>query len=174
MSKIHNVEIKAKCSKPDQALKILVNLNALDKGVDHQIDTYFNNDKGRLKLRQGNIENSLIFYQRENQAGPKSSQISLTRLENNKAKTEELKLVLTNAYGVFKVVDKKRHILFIDNCKFHIDEVKGLGRFIEIEVIDETCRLSIEELQEKCEKFINILKISKQDFITVSYSDLIE
>jgi hypothetical protein len=32
---------------------------------DHQKDTYYNVPDGRLKLREGNIENALIWYQRD-------------------------------------------------------------------------------------------------------------
>ena len=58
-----NVEIKARCAQPDQIHQILKAQNARFVGIDHQIDTYFNVAEGRLKLREGNIENQLIFYQ---------------------------------------------------------------------------------------------------------------
>ncbi len=61
-----NIEIKAKSNNQDMIRKILQSKNADFKGVDHQIDTYFKVNVGRLKLREGNIENSLIHYQREN------------------------------------------------------------------------------------------------------------
>jgi len=56
------IEIKASCPDPEQARMILSELKAEHKGTDHQIDTYFNVKEGRLKLREGNIENNLIFY----------------------------------------------------------------------------------------------------------------
>jgi adenylate cyclase, class 2 len=56
-------------------------LNADFKGTDRQIDTYFNVPVGRLKLSEGSIENYLIYYQRENQNGPKESQVTL--FQNN-------------------------------------------------------------------------------------------
>lgn len=66
-----NIEIKAKCSQPDKIRDFLKSQSAEFKGVDHQIDTYFKVNKGRLKLREGNIENNLIYYERENKQGPK-------------------------------------------------------------------------------------------------------
>ena len=68
-----NIEIKAKIKNPKRIKQLLIQLKADYKGQDHQIDTYFHVVKGRLKLREGNIENHLIFYQRENQKGPKES-----------------------------------------------------------------------------------------------------
>ena len=57
-----NVEIKAKCSDPKRVRNILESKGAEYRGLDHQIDTYFRVPNGRLKLREGNIENALIFY----------------------------------------------------------------------------------------------------------------
>ena len=70
------IEIKARCHQPEKIKAILASKNALFKGIDHQIDTYFQVPKGRLKLREGNIENHLIQYHRPNQAGPKKSSVS--------------------------------------------------------------------------------------------------
>ena len=68
-----NVEIKARCNNQDEIRRILKERGAEFKGVDHQIDTYFKSNNGKFKLREGNIENDLIFYERENKAGPKES-----------------------------------------------------------------------------------------------------
>ena len=67
---------------------------------------------GRLKLRQGNIENNLIYYERENQAGPKQSDFSLLEIED----PEALKAMLTAAIGIKIVVKKQREILFYWQC----------------------------------------------------------
>ncbi len=72
-----NVELKAYCSNPHQVRTILESKRAEYKGLDRQIDTYFRVQNGRLKLREGTIENNLIFYERSNQAGPKDSNIIL-------------------------------------------------------------------------------------------------
>ena len=72
------IEIKAVSSDLSGLRKKLDELNAEYKGVDHQIDTYFQVKEGRLKCRQGNIENTLIYYKRANQAGPKLSNVVLT------------------------------------------------------------------------------------------------
>ena len=64
-----NIEIKAKSNNQDIIREILKSRNADFKGIDHQIDTYFKVNNGRLKLREGKIENHLIHYQRENKEG---------------------------------------------------------------------------------------------------------
>jgi len=169
MSDITNIEIKARCNQPEKIHQKLKELNADYKGCDHQIDTYFNCDNGRLKLRQGNIENSLIFYNRANQAGPKESDIALAKLPAD----SPLREVLEKSYGVKVQVDKQRHIYFIDNVKFHIDEVKHLGSFMEIEAIDMDASIGVEKLTEQCQHYMQLLNIQDIDLIDYSYSDLL-
>jgi predicted adenylyl cyclase CyaB len=166
---ILNVEIKARLSNPSYVRNILVDNNADFKGIDHQTDTYFNVDRGRLKLREGNIENNLIHYLRENKAGPKQSKITLFKSEPNSG----LKELLINALGILTVVEKQREIFFIDNVKFHIDSVKGLGAFIEIEAIDKDGTIGIEKLEKQCKIYLDRFKIQTSDFIASSYSDLL-
>ena len=139
------------------------------KGTDHQIDTYFNVPNGRLKLREGNIENALIHYQRSNEAGPKQADIHLYKNTPKPA----LKEVLTAALGILTIVDKSREIYFIENVKFHIDDVKDLGTFVEIEAIDTNGSIGIEQLKKQCESYLNLFKISEEDLVSVSYSDLL-
>jgi len=70
-----NIEIKAKCNDQEKIRSVLKSRNADFKGTDHQIDTYFKVNNGRLKLREGNIENFLVFYEREDK---KKGQNNLT------------------------------------------------------------------------------------------------
>ncbi len=164
-----NVEIKARCDNQDIIRNYLKEHKADFKGVDHQIDTYFIVSNGRLKLREGEIENFLIHYQRSDQAGPKQSIITLYTSQPNST----LKEALTKALGVLVVVDKKREIYFIENVKFHIDAVKGLGTFMEIEAIDKDGNIGNEKLNEQCQKYLKEMGIKDEDLVSVSYSDLL-
>jgi adenylate cyclase, class 2 len=164
-----NVEIKAKCHNHAIIEEILLKKNARFVGLDHQIDTYFNVPNGRLKLREGNIENTLIFYDRPNQAGPKKSDIILYHVQPNAS----LKAILEKTNGVLAVVDKQRKIFFIDNVKFHLDEVLGLGQFVEIEAIDTEIGLGYEQLLQQCTFYMTLFDIQEADLLTNSYSDMI-
>ena len=164
-----NIEIKAKSDQQNKIREILKSRDADFKGIDHQIDTYFNVNNGRLKLREGKIENYLIYYQRENKEGPKQSDITLFK----SAPDSSLKEILIKALGILVVVDKKREIYFIDNVKFHIDEVNNLGKFIEIEAIDHDGTIGKDKLLKQCQFFLDLFKISQKDLISVSYSDLL-
>ncbi len=164
-----NVEIKAKCSDCSLIRDYLLKNNAVYKGTDKQTDTYFNVLNGRLKLREGNIENNLIYYERTNQAGPKDSHFLLVKVED----AAGLKNTLTKAIGIKVVVEKKREIYYISNVKFHIDEVPGLGYYIEIEAGNLLANLSQQQLQAQCDHYLSELGIKEKDLIEVSYSDLL-
>jgi len=81
--------------------------------------------------------------------------------------------VLIKSLGVLVVVDKQREIYFIDNVKFHIDTVKDLGTFVEIEAIGENEKADKDELLRQCKYYMKLFKISAEDLISVSYSDLL-
>ena len=164
-----NIEIKARCSNPEDLEQILLEKNAHYIGTDHQIDTYFMVNDGRLKLREGNIENALICYQRDNKAGPKTSNVTLYKSQPESS----LKELLTKSCGILCVVDKTRKIFFIENIKFHIDAVIGLGSFVEIEAIDENNNIGQEKLLQQTEYYIKLFSIQPEELIAVSYSDLL-
>ena len=164
-----NIEIKAKCNDHEKIRSILKSHNADFKGTDHQIDTYFKVNNGRLKLREGNIENFLVFYEREDKEGPKQSDVILFKSDPNSS----LKEILLTSLGTLVVVDKQREIYFIENVKFHIDTVKNLGTFMEIEAIDSNGSFGKEKLLEQCQNYLDLFGIPKNDLISVSYSDLL-
>jgi len=164
-----NIEIKARSKNQNAIREILKSHHAEFRGVDHQSDTYFKVNSGRLKLREGNIENSLVHYDREDHSGPKQSNVTFYKSVDKSA----LKEILTKALGVLVVVDKSREIYFIDNVKFHIDSVKDLGTFVEIEAIDSNGSIGKEKLTEQCQHYLDLFKISKEDLISNSYSDLL-
>lgn len=168
--KILNIEIKAWCNNPGYIEKILLKRNARFVGIDHQIDTYFHSPDGRLKLREGNIEKSLIHYNRIETKDLKKSEVLLFKPQGE---TSALKKILEKNLGIKVVVDKERKIYFIDNVKFHLDTIDGLGTFVEIEAIDETLQLGEEKLKAQCQKYIELFRIRQNELIDRSYSDMV-
>lgn len=174
-----SIEIKARCVSPGRVRKILRSRKADYKGLDHQIDTYFRVPSGRLKLREGNIENALIHYKRANQKSSKQCVSRLWRPPTDRGQAFSdclspmrlLKKVLQEALGVLAVVDKKREIYFIRNVKFHIDRVRKLGNFVEIEVFDQKRNTPASQLRRQCAFYQKLLGIKPKDLIADSYSD---
>jgi adenylate cyclase, class 2 len=163
-----NYEFKAKTDRLKELEKLLSTRNPVFCGEDHQTDTYFNVKHGRLKLREGNIENALIHYQRSDLAGAKQSDVILYQHKPDK----DLRQALTAALGIKVVVEKSRKIYFVDNVKIHFDKVTALGSFVEVEAIDKDGLRKIETLQQQCKDFAGLFGIRESDYVAESYSDL--
>jgi adenylate cyclase, class 2 len=164
-----NIEFKAKIDDIKALEEKLFSLQPQYIGEDHQKDTYYNVSVGRLKLREGNIENALIWYNREDLGGAKQSDILLYKHLPENA----LKKILIKLHGIKTIVDKIRKIYFVDNVKFHFDNVKGLGTFIEVEAIDDNGTIGIEKLKKQCDYYIAFFGIEEKDFMKKSYSDML-
>lgn len=170
MSQVHIAEIKARCLNPHSIESHLSNLKAEFKGIDHQIDTYYQVPTGKLKIREGNVENTLIRYNRVELKGIKKSNVDFVRLSPEQV--APLKSLFSSLYNSLVVVDKKRKIFFIDHVKFHIDLVDGLGSFVEIEAIGPSTQ-PYDELLVDCQRYMDLFEISKESCIDCSYSDLL-
>jgi len=166
---VKNFEFKARVEETDSYEKKLNPLNPKYKGLDHQIDTYFKVKKGRLKLREGTIENALIDYEREDIKGAKRADIILYKHQPDPA----LKTILTKHLGIKVIVEKERKIYFVGNVKIHFDKVEDLGHFIEVEAIDRKGDIPLSDLKEQCFGFIGIFGIEYDQMVDQSYSDLL-
>ena len=164
-----NIEIKARTTQAVAIRQFLLANKAEYKGTDIQTDSYFHIPNGRLKLRQGNIENNLIWYQRTNQAAAKQSDFLLTPVQDSGS----LKQVLSNALGIKVTVIKKREIYFINNVKFHLDELDQLGSFVEIEASNKNDDIPVEELKKQCAYYQQAFNIKEEDLLQYSYSDML-
>ena len=169
---ILNVEIKARIDEQQyRSIQEYLDHNHTSfKGLDRQSDYYFNTPQGRLKLRIGNVETSLIYYERKESKDLKSSNIKLYKPVERPL---ELLETLKAAYGIKVEVIKSRLIYYIDNVKFHLDSINNLGTFCEIEAISIENRYSKSELRRSCSYYMGVLKIKKESLVSGSYSDLI-
>ncbi|MDX1429498.1 MAG: class IV adenylate cyclase [Rhodothermales bacterium] len=169
MPALRNVEIKAKCPDPGAVRNKLDEAGATYVGLDQQRDTYFRAPGGRLKLREGTIENSLIAYRRGDKVGPKLSTVALYKGE----KMADLRGVLLAALPLDVIVEKSRHIYYLDDAKIHVDSVPTLGHFVEIEVIDADGDRDTAELDQRCRQLMALLGVKSDHLVSASYSDLL-
>ncbi len=167
--KIKNIEFKARVESTAPYEEMLLKLAPRFEGEDHQTDTYYEVPQGRLKLREGNIETALIFYEREDSSGARQSDVLLYKHEQGSS----LKQILAKLHKVKATVRKNRRIYFINNVKFHFDEVEGLGRFMEVEAIDETGEIGLDRLREQCDNYLNYFGLHANQLETLSYSDML-
>ena len=165
-----NIEIKAYARKFDEIRRRAEVLSDKPVEVLPQEDTFFNVPQGRLKLRVLPANQSqLIYYTRPDQEGPKRSDyhISLT------TDPENLKRVLELAYGVRGVVRKTRYLYLVGQTRVHLDDVEGLGQFMELEVVMREGQ-SDAEGQTIAEDLMARLGVESSDLVEGAYMDLME
>jgi predicted adenylyl cyclase CyaB len=164
-----NVEIKARAAAWPAQLKAGL---ALADRVERltQSDTFFNCSNGRLKLReQGRAGAYLVFYSRAGLKGPKASSYTLVPVKS----AGKTKRSLSRILGVKALVKKKRVVCFAGRTRIHFDEVKGLGRYIELEVVMKPGE-ALAAGRREAKTLMRALGIRPGDLVPGAYADLLE
>jgi len=163
-----NIEIKAYLRDPERTKLIARQLSGADPKEIRQEDTFFQIPEGRLKLRQFSEDaGELIFYRRDDIAGTKRSDYAIVSTDKPKA----LLAVLAQALEAKVMVLKKRLVYLVDQTRIHVDEVKGLGVFLELEVVLRDGQSS-EEGHKIAKDLMRKLEVVETDLIEGSYADL--
>lgn len=142
-----------------------------------QVDTYFcvSPSSGRLKLRTeailGKAEPAtLIHYRRQDFVGPKLSDIDMCTV----ADPDAFRQIMSSTYGISGTVIKDRRLYFRDGTiRIHLDDVFGIGRFLEVEVV----LADDEDEASGRNKALRIMKdfgLGSKDLIRGSYVDLLK
>lgn len=167
-----NTALKARLDQLEPIRAFLMEHHARLASKDHQVDTYFHVPNGKLKWRHGTIENALILKEAGARPDPCAGDEGYFPLESPDVDAGALGCLLSRALGTKAVVEKTREIYFIENVKFHLDEVKGLGFFLEIEAVDVDDSTPVESLAAQCCHYKEALGIREEDLLALSYSDL--
>ena len=161
-----NLELKVRVNSHESFKKILKAISAEYKGVLLQKDTYYNYKKGLLKLRSVNGGFEFIKYLRDESADKRWSNYELIKITSQNA--EEF---LNDVFTVEAVVEKSRELYLYKNTRVHLDTVKSLGNFIELEtVVDEKGQ---SDAEERYWEIFDLLNLSAYDEIKSSYRNLI-
>ena len=165
-----NIEIKARVAEPSRLLDDVLEIADRGPTVFAQDDTFFACPAGRLKLRMFSAtEGQLIFYRRDDLEGPKLSEYVIA----STAEPDAMRGLLTLAYGVAGRVRKTRTLCFVGATRIHLDDVEGLGHFLELEVVltpDET----VEQGQAIADDLMRRLSIAPSTLVRKAYVDLLE
>lgn len=167
-----NVEIKARLDGPRALAELAARARALGVEGPREIvqdDTFFRCDNGRLKLRVfADGAGELIFYRRADAAGPKESFYVLAPVADGAA----LRDALTLAYGQAGRVRKRRELWLAGRTRVHLDDVEGLGAFLELEVVlrdGETTAAGEAEARA----LLAVLGIAPAQLVEGAYVDLL-
>lgn len=169
---MQNVEFKAELREPKIARAIARSIGARLAAVVDQRDTYYRVTSGRLKKRESSVDGEpepveIIQYHRDNRTQPKISKFTIL------SEDEAAERFGTAPLPEWLVVEKRREIFLKDEARIHIDEVAGLGWFLEFEVLvtpKQNVARAHEALGELRREFSAVLG----EPISVSYSDLVD
>ena len=125
--------------------------------------------RGRLKLRiLGPRQGELILYHRADAAGPKTSTYRIAPT----SEPEALREILTRVLPVRGVVRKRRWLYHVGQTRIHLDQVAGLGDFVELEVVlraDQTAEAGAAIARSLMQK----LGIAESQLVKQAYVDLL-
>jgi homotetrameric cytidine deaminase len=162
-----NVELKARDTDPSATVSRCVALGATEYGVLQQTDTYFMSRRGRLKLRsQADDGSELIAYRRPDAAG--ASESTYVRVPVPDAAGQALDAAL----GTTVVVSKRRRLFLWEGVRIHLDEVDGLGAFIEFEAVLPDAG-DVAAAHAKVARLRSALEIEDAALVSVGYADLL-
>ncbi len=150
-----NLELKIKVESHTKLINALRRINAEKKGILKQKDVYYKTRNGLLKLRIEGSSYTLIKYLR-NEKGKRWSNYELLRLEGKNPEK-----YLKDVFDVDTIAEKKRILYLYKNTRIHLDEVKGLGKFLELETLLVSTRKDAEARFKEIIKLLN-LDLNKQ------------
>ncbi len=164
-----NIEVKARATDFGGQRARAEELAGAGPEVLTQEDTFFRTKRGRLKLRRFNADRGeLIYYERDGATGPRESRYMLIPTRD----PDGLKSALASALGVRGTVRKRRAVYLVHGTRVHLDEVEGLGEFVELEAVlgpDETP----SDGRRRVDELMDALGIEESDLVDVAYIDLI-
>lgn len=166
----NNIEIKARLNGPDRADALAERLSGGAATLIEQEDTFFVVPRGRLKLRRfGDGRGELIAYSRPDVPGPKRSEYHIHPTAN----PGSLLRVLEDSLGIRGVVKKRRSLYLVGETRIHVDEVEGLGHFLELEVVLQPGQ-TVEEGRAIAGSLMAELGVRPEDLLEGAYIDLLE
>jgi len=165
-----NIEIKARVRDWESLKRKAEEICGSPAEVLKQEDNFFETKQGRLKLRVfSDDKGELIYYQREDIPGPKRSDYQIVPIKN----PVKVKALFSKTLGIRGTVIKSRTVYKKENVRIHLDEVEGLGRFVEIEVVLLSCHDRLHG-EKSAKQFMKKLGIKETDLRETSYIDMFE
>ena len=161
-----NLELKIKAEINDVKELVINELGGEFSGILHQKDTYYQFSNGLVKLREQNGEFSMIKYNRVEEELDRWSNYSILNISG-----ENVEEFFNDILVLEVCVEKKRDLYLYKNTRIHLDYVKNLGEFIELETVSDN--LSESEAKTEFEHVVKVLKLNMKNEIRKSYRDLL-
>jgi predicted adenylyl cyclase CyaB len=166
------VEMKAKVDSLEPFTQKLAKLKAKYIGTFKQTDTYYEVPAGRLKTREtdGQSKVQLVYYERPDIQDLKQSTVFILEFD----KADYMKQFIDSNLCVKAVVEKERAIYRHKGTQIHLDNVKNLGTYIELEHPTQDTPQAIQKTHRKLQRLMTKLGVKPENLQKGSYSDLIQ
>jgi len=159
-----NLELKTKLKSHIKVLKILNSIGAENKGILNQKDVYYSVSKGLLKLRIENGNESLIYYNRSEKSKNRWSDFDYIQFAESGGEK-----MFNKIFEIETTVQKKRQLFLYDNTRIHLDMVKSLGKYLELETLVINGK---PDAQKRFKHILDLLELKDLAEIRKSYRDL--
>src|ERR1041384_2040038 len=161
-----NLEQKFRCGDLAKAEQAAKKLGAIDRGILHEHDYFFQAPLGRLKLRMinGHEAAELNAYQRPDAQAPTTSEYFITPI----AHPDALLQTLSHSLGKPRELVKTRHLFMYHSTRIHLDKVDGVGGFVELERI--MTQTSEKDGEGELKTIVEAMGLS--DAVSEAYVDL--
>lgn len=134
-------------------------------GVLTQKDIYYKSKAGLLKLRVQDDSHQLIKYNRDETTEDRWSNYDILIMDG-----KNVEKYLADLFEIEVVVEKVRTLYMYKNTRIHLDEVKNLGEFLELEsVVVET----LDKAKSEFDQIVEILSLDLNKQLRMSYRDLL-
>jgi len=160
-----NLELKIKVKSYENIKKALKKINAEFVGVLNQKDIYYKCKTGLLKLRIENGNHTLIKYNRaEKSKDDRYSEYYLIKISEGKSEK-----IFSELFGIETVVEKKRLLYLYKNTRIHLDVIKKLGNYLELETLVLNGK---RDAKKRFDEMVKILDLDLTKQIRKSNRDL--
>lgn len=168
-------EVKVKIRNLAKLKNQLKKHNAKYLGVTHHLDTYFLVKPAKFRYQRGypiiRIRQDLI---RKKSFLELHKVVDLYRAEEHEVAISDAisakAILIRLGYQLSAVIDKKREKYQLGQINIDLDTVKGLGRFMEVEVMNQKKNEGVKIIYD----FLSQLEINKEDIIPdLRYLDML-
>ena len=168
---MQDLEFKSELRDAPLARAVLERRNGVHACTIRQRDTYYRVPTGRFKKREAEVDGvaeptEFIRYDRDYRPGPRISRFQILTPEETAERFGE------TLPAPWLVVEKTRELYMADGARVHLDEVDGLGRFLEIELL-VTPKNNLARAHERLSALRSALAPCLGEPIADGYADLL-
>jgi len=167
------VEVKAICANLKEPEEVLIGKRAKFSETLHQVDVYYNapnrdlrltNEYLRLRFSQGDKKGVFAYHRNLSRGVTEEYEVKISDLRIFKR--------ILSALGFKKLgkIEKRRITYELGNYKISLDDVKGVGKFVEVETQCE--EKEAPHKRSLCLDLLESLGISHEKQVNIWLSDI--